>query len=82
MLIIYILRRTKLIIIKDDFFIIFVNSILLNRICFTIYIVTKRLINYIFIYIKLFSLRFKRIENKHCYNKMFVKSIISIKYSL
>ncbi len=68
--------------IENDFFIIFIDSILLDRICFIIYIIIKKSIDYIFVYIELFSLRFKRIGNKYYYNKIFVKLIISIKYFL
>ncbi len=82
MLTIYILRKTKLIMIEDDFFIIFVDSILLDRICFTIYIVTKKPTDYILVYTELLSLRFKRVGNEHCYNEVFVRSIISVKYFL
>jgi len=68
--------------IENDFFIIFVDSILLDRICFIIHIIVKRPIDYIFVCIELFSLKFERVKNKYYYNKIFVKSITSIKYSL
>ncbi len=68
--------------IENDFFIIFVDSILSNRIYFTIRIVIKRPIDYIFVYIELFSLKFEYIENKHYCNRIFIKSMISMRYSL
>ena len=68
--------------IENDFFIIFIDSILLDRICFIIYIIIKKSIDYIFVYIELFLPKFERIRSKHCYNEVFVRSIISIKYFL
>ncbi len=71
-----------MIVIENDFFIIFVDSILLDRICFAMYIIIKKLIDCVFVCIKLFSLRFEHIESEYCYSGMFVKSMILIKYSL
>ncbi len=81
-LIMYIPRRIKLIIIEDDFFTIFVDSMLLNRVCFAICIVAKRPIDCIFVYIELFSLRFEQVGSEHCYSEVFIRSITSVKYSL
>jgi len=68
--------------IEDDFFIIFIDSILSNRIYFAIHIATKKPTDYILVYTELLSLKFKQIGSEHCCSEMFVKSIISIKYSL
>ncbi len=81
-LIIYIPRRTRLMVIEDDLFIIFIDSILLDRVCFVMYIVAKRSIDCIFVYIKLFSPRFEQIESRYCYSEMFIRLTTSVKYSL
>ncbi len=68
--------------IKDDFFIIFVDSMLLDRVCFVVYIVAKRPIDCIFVCVELFLLRFERVGNEYCRDEIFIKSIISIRYFL
>ena len=68
--------------IENDFFIIFIDSMLLDRVCFAIYIVVKKSTDCIFVYIELFLLRFKYIKSEYCCNGMFIRSMILIKYSL
>ncbi len=64
--------------IENNFFIIFIDSILLDRVYFIMYIAMKRSIDCIFVYIKLFLLKFKRVGNEYYCSKVFIKSMISI----
>ncbi len=68
--------------IEDNFFTIFIDSILLDRAYFAVRIVIKKPIDSIFVYIELLSPGFEQVENEHHCNEMFIRSTTSMRYSL